>query len=32
MLGSLVMIAIISTPIIGLVWLAFIVWEAMERP
>lgn len=31
MLGSLVTIAIVSTPIIGLIWLAWMAWEAFER-
>lgn len=31
MLGSLVTIAIVSTPIVGLIWLAWMAWEAFER-
>ena len=31
MLGSLVTIAIVSTPIIGLIWLVWMAWEAFER-
>lgn len=31
MLGSLVTIAIVSTPVIGLIWLAWMAWEAFER-
>lgn len=31
MLGSLVTIAIVSTPIVGLIWLVWMAWEAFER-
>jgi hypothetical protein len=31
MIGFLITAAIITTPIIGLVWLAFVIWEALDN-
>lgn len=30
MLGTLITLAIVTTPIVGLLWFAFLVWEAFE--
>lgn len=31
MIGILITAAVITTPIIGLVWWAFLIWEALDN-
>lgn len=31
MIGSLATLAIISTPVVGLIWIIFVIWEAFDR-
>lgn len=32
MLGTLITVVLITTPVVGLIWLAFLIWEALSRP
>jgi hypothetical protein len=31
MIGLLITTAIVTTPVVGLLWLAFVLWEALDN-